>query len=147
MANETDQERADTDTGSAPDSAPRDTPRPAPYVRQRPAHRTVEPIDDIAEDDDAGSTPYTHDSSYTIRGSALSGRAYRRSRAQEQQLRRNLHYGQYLEIPKGRRDIFVSRERKTRVRTFIALVVVLLILAVAGYLVWDVLQTTWGAAS
>ena len=147
MANETDQDRATTDAGSAPDAAPAEAPRPTPYVRQRPAHRTVEPIDDIAEDDEAGSVPYTHDSGYTTRSSPLAGRAYRRSRAQEKQLRRDLHYGQYLEIPKGRRDIFVSRERTSRIRTFIALVVVLAVLAVVGYFVWNALQTTWGATS
>ena len=144
MDHDTDQERVAEDTGSAPNSAGEEASEPTPYVRQRPAHRTVEPIDDIAEDDAAGNVPITHDSSYTGRGGGLSGRGYRRSRAQEQQLRRDLHYGQYLEIPKGRRDIFVSRERRMRVRSFFALVVVLLVLAVAGYVVWTALQSTWG---
>lgn len=142
MANETDQERSATETGSVSDPTPREAP--APYVRQRPAHRTVEPIDDLAEDEEA-SAPITHDSGYTVRGSALSGRAYKRSRAQGQQLRRDLHYGQYLEIPKGRRDIFVSRERKTRRRTFVALVVVLAVLAIVGYLAWGYMQANWGS--
>ena len=144
MANETDQERATTETASAPSGA--ETPSPAPYVRQRPAHRSVEPIDDLAEDEEA-SVPVTHDSGYTVRGSALSGRAYKRSRAQGQQLRRDLHYGQYLEIPKGRRDIFVSRERKARVKTFIALVAVLALLAVVAYLAWGYMQANWGSTS
>ena len=81
-----------------------------PYVRQRPAHRSVEPIDDLAQEpDEAGYV--THDSDFTVPGGAISGRAYRRSRAEGAQLRRDLHYGQYLEIPKGRRDIIASRER------------------------------------
>ena len=142
MANETDQERAVTESPSAPESGA--APAPAPYVRQRPPHRTVEPIDDLAEDEEA-SIPVTHDSGYTVRGSALSGRAYKRSRAEGKQLRRDLHYGQYLEIPKGRRDIFVSRERKTRVKTFFALVAVLALLAAAAYFLWEYMQTNWGA--
>lgn len=142
MANETDKDRVVADAPSAP--APTETPAPAPYVRQRPAHRSVEPIDDLAEDEEA-SIPMTHDSGYTVRGSALSGRAYKRSRAEGQQLRRDLHYGQYLEIPKGRRDIFVSRERKTRVKTFIALVAVLALLAVVTYFAWGYMQTNWGS--
>ena len=125
-------------------TSPAATPGPTPSVRQRPAHRSVEPIDDLAEDDE-GSIPFTHDSDYTVGGSALSGRAYRRSRAEGQQLRRDLHYGQYLEIPKGRRDIFVSRERKTRVKTFFALVVVLALLAVVVYYLWGYMQANWGA--
>lgn len=144
MANETDKDRVIADAPSAP--APTETPAPAPYVRQRPAHRSVEPIDDLAEDEEA-SIPVTHDSGYTVRGSALSGRAYKRSRAEGQQLRRDLHYGQYLEIPKGRRDIFVSRERKTRVKTFIALVAVLALLAVVAYFAWGYMQANWGSTS
>ena len=118
--------------------------RPAPYVRQRPAHRSVEPIDDLAEE---GVEPevMTHESGYTVRGGALSGGAYRRSRAGGEQLRRDLHYGQYLEIPKGRRDIFASRERKTRIKTAVALLVLLAVLAVVVFVVWEYMQANWGA--
>ena len=120
------------------------TRRPAPYVRQRPAHRSVEPIDDLAEE---GAEPevMTHESGYTVRGGALSGGAYRRSRAGGEQLRRDLHYGQYLEIPKGRRDIFASRERKTRIKTAVALLVLLAVLAVVVFVVWEYMQANWGA--
>lgn len=142
MANETDQEHTAAETPSA--ASDEKTPSPAPYVRQRPAHRSVEPIDDLAEDEEP-SAPMTHDSGYTVRGSALSGRAYKRSRAQGQQLRRDLHYGQYLEIPKGRRDIFVSRERKTRAKTFVALMAVLALLAVVAYFAWGYMQANWGS--
>lgn len=116
----------------------------APYVRQRPAHRSVEPIDDLAHADDE-PVPVTHDSDYTVRGGALSGRAYRRSRAEGTQLRRNLHYGQYLEIPKGRRDIFASRERSARIKSAVALIVVLAVLAVVVIVVWEYMQANWGS--
>ena len=118
----------------------------APYVRQRPAHRSVEPIDDLAQEpDEAGYV--AHDSGYTMPGGALSGRAYRRSRAEGAQLRRDLHYGQYLEIPKGRRDIFASRERRTRIKTAIALFAVLAILAIVVFFVWEYMQTNWGSTA
>lgn len=143
MANESDLEGAGTENA---ESTPAPAPAPTPYVHKRPPRRSVEPIDDLAEDEEQ-SAPVTHDSGYTVRGGALSGRAYRRSRAEGQQLRRDLHYGQYLEIPKGRRDIFVSRERKTRAKSVLALVVVLAILAVAAYLLWGYMQANWGATS
>ena len=118
----------------------------APYVRQRPAHRSVEPIDDLdQEPDEAGYV--THDSDFTVPGGAISGRAYRRSRAEGAQLRRDLHYGQYLEIPKGRRDIFASRERRTRIKTAVALFVVLAVLAVVVFFVWEYMQANWGSTA
>ena len=118
----------------------------APYVRQRPAHRSVEPIDDLAQEpDEAGYV--THDSDFTVPGGAISGRAYRRSRAEGAQLRRDLHYGQYLEIPKGRRDIFASRERRTRIKTAVALFVVLAVLAVVVFFVWEYIQANWGSTA
>lgn len=116
---------------------------PAPYVRQRAQHRSVDPIDDFAAGDIA-SEATTHDSDY-VGSRGMGGRSYRRSREQGEQLRRDLHYGQYLEIPKGRRDIFVSRERKSRRRSLIACIVVLAILAVVVFFLWEFMSNTWGA--
>lgn len=126
--------------------APAATPAPqaAPYVRQRAQHRSVEPINDFAGDDVAPEA-MTHDSDY-VGSKGMGGRSYRRSRAQGEQLRRDLHYGQYLEIPKGRRDIFVSRERKSRRRSLIACIVVLVILAVVVFFLWEFMTNNWGAA-
>ena len=118
----------------------------APYVRQRPTHRSVEPIDDLASEADEPET-VAHDSGYTVPGGMLTGRAYRRSRTEGSKLRCDLHYGQYLEIPKGRRDIFATRERRTRIKTAIALVVVLAVLAVVVYFVWGYMQTNWGSTA
>ena len=133
----------ENELGREPESMPEQS---APYVRQRPAHRSVEPIDDLANEAEEPES-YAHDSDFTTRGSVLSGGAYRRSRSEGAQLRRDLHYGQYLEIPKGRRDIFASRERKTRIKSAIALIVVLAVLAVVVYFLWEYMQTNWGAAS
>ena len=118
----------------------------APYVRQRPVRRTVDPIDDL-EQDPAEPGSVTHDSDFTVRGGALSGRAYRRSRAEGAQLRRDLHYGQYLEIPRGRRDIFAARERRARIRSALALFAVLAVLAVVVFLVWGYMQANWGSTA
>lgn len=116
----------------------------SPYVRQRPVHRTVAPINDLAQEDEPS---VAHDSDFVTRGSVLSGQAYRQSRRDSQQLRRDLHYGQYLEVPKGRKDIFASRERKTRVKTAVALIAVLAVLAVVVYLLWGFMNANWGQAS
>ena len=70
-----------------------------------------------------------------------------RTRAEGAQLRRDLHYGQYLEIPKGRRDIFASRERRTRIKTAVALFVVLAVLAVVVFFVWEYMQSNWGSTA
>lgn len=119
---------------------------PVPYVRSRPTHRTQPPIDDYSSDgmDEEG---VTHDSGITTGGNVFSGRSYRKARSEMPQLRRDLHYGQYLEIPKGRRDIFASRERKSHVRSVIALVVVIVILAIVVFIVWQYMQANWGATS
>lgn len=119
---------------------------PAPYVRSRPAHRTQPPIDDYSADG-VDEEDVTHDSGITTGGNVFSGRSYRKARSEMPQLRRDLHYGQYLEIPKGRRDIFASRERKSHVRSVIALFVVIVILAVVVFVVWQYMQANWGATS
>ena len=122
-------------------------PQPAPYVRQRPAHRSVGTVSDYDDAGEAAPAQTAHDSGYTNRGSLMSGGAYRRSRSDAKKLRRDLHYGQYLEIPKGRRDIFVKHERATRIKTFLALVVVIAVLAVVVYFLWHFMQTNWGSTS
>ena len=110
-----------------------------PYVRTPKKRITADPINDYAQagvDVDA----YTHESDFTADAGRMSGKGYRRSRSEMKQLKRNLQYGQYLEIPKGRRDIFAKRERMTRFKSLLAAVVVLAILAVVAYFVVTWLQ-------
>ena len=127
---------------------PQPAPRPQRYTRTRTPHKTVAPIDDFDNQASAdGFEGFTHDSDYANRGSMLSGRSYRKSRSEMPQLRRDLHYGQYLEIPKGRRDIFASRERKMRIRSVVALIAVIAILCVIVFFVWQYMQVNWGATS
>lgn len=123
-------------------------PRPQRYTRARTPHKTVAPINDFDNQASSeGFEGFTHDSDYANRGSMLSGRSYRKSRSEMPQLRRNLHYGQYLEIPKGRRDIFASRERKMRIRSAIALIAVIVVLCVIVFFVWQYMQVNWGTTS
>ena len=133
--------------GETPAPEARETaPRPQRYTRTRTPHKTVAPIDDFDNQASAdGFEGFTHDSGYANGGSMLSGRSYRKSRSEMSQLRRDLHYGQYLEIPKGRRDIFASRERKMRIRSAVALGAVIAVLCVIVFFVWRYMQDNWGA--
>ncbi|MCH3967323.1 MAG: hypothetical protein PHR15_08075 [Atopobiaceae bacterium] len=78
-----------------------------------------------------------HDSSY-IKPSKnpLAGIGYRRSRSKMPQLQHELHYGQYLEMPKGRRSIFASQEQRRHQRGVIAGIIVVAVLAIVGFLIW-----------
>ena len=112
-------------------------PAPTPFVRQRAPRRTIEAIDDLAEDDNP--TNYTHESDIAVGGMVSDG-SYRRARAQVTQFQRNNRYGQYLEVPKGRRSIFAKQERKRRRQSAIAALVVVGLLAVVAYVVWQLMS-------
>lgn len=135
-------------TGAVPNPAPAPaaTPAPAPYVRKRPVHQSMGTIDDYANAQDEIPN-VTHDSGYTNPGTPISGRSYKRSRAQGEQLRRDLHYGQYLEIPKGRRDIFASREKTARIKTAVALLVLIVVLALIVFFLWNFMESNWGSVT
>lgn len=128
-------------------AAPQRSAQPGVYVRQRPAHRSVGTVSDFEGADDQLPANTVSDSGYTNRGPIVGGGSYRRTRAGAKKMQRNNQYGQYLEVPKGRRDIFVKRERRSNAKTAIALVLVIAVLAVVVYFVWQYMQTSWGAAS
>ncbi|MDO4797388.1 MAG: hypothetical protein Q4A01_05120 [Coriobacteriales bacterium] len=113
-----------------------DTPTRTPYVRKPRPRKTQEAINDL-EQDETYAQSFTHDSNVTVRGrNPLSGTAYSRSRGKMPQLQRDLHYGQYLEIPKGKRQIFSSRERSAAIKSraiMAAIIIVLLIVAVIAF--------------
>ena len=78
-----------------------------------------------------------HDSDFTNRGPLVGGNSYKRSRSDAEKLRRDLHYGQYLEIPSGKRTIFESQAQKKRRRSLvIAFAVIVVLLAVV--VIWNV---------
>ena len=116
-----------------PRYVPADVDGRTPYVRKPRPRKTQEAINDL-EQDDTFAQGFTHDSNVTVGSrNPLSGTVYSRSRANMTQLQRDLHYGQYLSIPKGRRQIFSSRDRSAAIRSrawTAAIVVVLLIIAV-----------------
>ncbi|MBR3226896.1 MAG: hypothetical protein IKF78_16400 [Atopobiaceae bacterium] len=108
-----------------------------PYVRKKRPRKTQEAINDL-EQDETYAQSFTHDSNVTVSGrNPLSGTVYSRSRQKMPQLQRDLHYGQYLEIPKGRRQIFSSRERSAAIKSravTAAIIVVLIIIAIVAWM-------------
>ena len=106
------------------------------YVRRRAPRRTQEAIDDLAEDDNP--VEYSHESNIAV-GGMIADRKYRRARSDISQIQKNNRYGQYLEIPKGRRSIFAKRERSRRRKSALAAIVVVGILAIVAYIVWQIM--------
>jgi hypothetical protein len=127
--------------GGDRDRSPRGNRSQRPrYVRQRTPHHNQGLVDDLANE----SIPldsYAHDSNFAVRGAnPLSGLAYHRSRSKMTRIRRSTRYGRYLEIPKGRRSIFFSRERVQRRHSLFGLLVAISLLAVAALIVWKLIQ-------
>ena len=110
-----------------------------PYVRKQKPRKTQEAINDL-EQDESFAAGYTHDSNVTVRGrNPLSGSAYSRSRTNMTKLKRDLHYGQYLSIPKGRRQIFSSRERSAAIRSRAAIAAIVIALIVIAIIAWQLI--------
>jgi hypothetical protein len=122
------------------DVPPRPTPRgrtQAPYQRPSAPRHTMPPVNDLAEDDAEAQTSYTHDSSYANTSfNPIASIDYRRTQQSLTKAKQDLKYGQYLEVPKGRRDIFTGKERSRRIRSVVSLVVVVAILGLVAYLIW-----------
>lgn len=107
-----------------------------PYVRRERPRRSAEAIDNLEEDDNYSSANYCHDSNVSVGGTGpFSGRVYSKSRANVGRMQRTSHYARYLEIPKGKRQIFASQERARQVRSRAWLVAIFAILLVALVLV------------
>lgn len=110
-----------------------------PYIRQPRPRKTQEAINDM-EQDETYSAGFAHDSNYAVGGATpLSGLGYRRSRADMGKLQRDLHYGQYLEIPKGKKQIFVSQQAQQQMRSRAITVGVIVFLVVAMAIIFGVL--------
>ena len=124
---------------TAPEEEQHSTPSHTRYVRPRTPHRTVEPVNDLEQDDALAEV--THESDFTVGTlNPLAGRGYRRSRNNMNRISRDLHYGQYLSIPKGRRAIFASREHKRKVKSIVSLVVLVVMLAIVAVIVWQLIS-------
>ena len=113
------------------------------FIRRRAPHHTQDAIDDIAQDGNSIGE-YTHDSNVSIRGNvrggAFSGMPYRRARSGIDQVKSG-KYGRYLEIPKGRRSIFVSQEQQKRRRSALSLVAIIVFLVIAFLIVWRLIAS------
>lgn len=106
------------------------------FVRQRTPHRTQEAIDDLAQDG-ASLGEYTHDSNISVRGGAFSGRSYRRARSGMGQVRgQGNRYSQYLEIPKGKRTIFVTQQRLKRRQSLMSTIGIIVLILAAVLIIW-----------
>lgn len=107
-----------------------------PYVRKQRPRKSAEAIDNLDEDDGYASANYCHDSNISVGGSApFSGRVYSKSRANIDRMQRTSQYARYLEIPKGKRQIFASQERARQVRSRAWVVAILAVLFLALVLV------------
>ena len=121
------------------DEEPQAQTHRTPYVRRPRPRKTQEAINDL-EQDESYAQSFTHDSNVTVGSrNPLSGTVYSRSRDSMPQLQRSLHYGQYLEIPKGRRQIFSSRERSAAIRSRAVTAVIVIILIVVAFIAWQLL--------
>jgi len=124
-------------SGATPSSTPTITGT-STYQRPPRVHVTQGAIDDLAVDE--VQSDYVHESSYVTGSKALGDRAYRRSSKDIQAMQKGSPYGQYLSVPKGRKQIFASQERKRRIKSVLALILVLAVLAAAVYFIWQVMQ-------
>lgn len=132
-------QRAAAQAAPAPTHCQPASPRGA-YVREPVPHHTQAAINRMDEDDFESSIDYSHESGYTTRrGSAFSGGGYRRSRADEQRFKKDLKYGQYLEVPKGRRDLFASQQQQ-RARTAAIVAVLVAAVLIVALILWLVLR-------
>jgi hypothetical protein len=109
---------------------------PAAFVRQPRPHVTQAPIDNLAEDEEESSIDYGHESGYTSRShNPFEGSGYRRSRRDAKTFTKDLKYGSYLEVPKGKRDLFTSSRQQKR-NAMISRVATVCVVVVLVALIW-----------
>lgn len=105
------------------------------YTRPRAPHKTQPAINDDAADGTYSPEGYAHDSNIAIGGGVLSGgHSYRRARKSRSSIQQG-RYGQYLEVPKGRRSIFASRDRMRRRRSLFSIIAVILVFVVIAIVI------------
>ena len=105
------------------------------YTRPRAPHKTQPAINDDAADGTYSPEGYAHDSNIAIGGGVLSGgHSYRRARKSRSSMQQG-RYGQYLEVPKGRRSIFASRDRMRRRRSLFSIIAVIPVFVVIAIVI------------
>ena len=117
-----------------------------PYVRQHRHHKTVEPISDFTMPGEKLEIPENQAAGFESSKGAYAKKGWRKPKNEIAHLRKDVHYGQYLQVPKGQRDIFVRKERRSNAGSLIAAIIVLAIIAAVFYFLWTWMSTNWGVA-
>lgn len=109
--------------------------RPA-YERAQPRHVSQPPVNDMEADETLESS-YGYETGYTIQKRGLGGKgAYRHAQSQQNKIRQELKYGQYLSVPKGNREIFGSRENERKKKLAVAAVIIVALIVIAFIVFW-----------
>lgn len=117
-----------------------------PYVRHHRPHKTVEPISDFTLPGEKLEIPENQAAGFESSKGAYAKKGWRKPKNEIAHLRKDVHYGQYLQVPKGQRDIFVRKERRSNAGSLIAAIIVLAIIAAVVYFLWTWMSANWGVA-
>lgn len=103
-------------------------------------YRHVGLIDDLAPEDPAGTTGFL--STLELQRTGMFSKSSKRTA-----LKRDIAYGQYLQVPGRRSNIFISKERRMNAKTILALLILLCVLAGVVWFVWSYMQREWGTTN
>ena len=117
-----------------------------PYVRQHRHHKTVEPISDFTMPGEKLELPENQAAGFESSKGSYAKKGWRKPKNEIAHLRKDVHYGQFLQVPKGQRDIFVRKERRSNAGSLIAAIIVLAIIAAVFYFLWTWMSANWGVA-
>ena len=117
-----------------------------PYVRQHRHHKTVEPISDFTMPGEKLELPENQAAGFESSKGSYAKKGWRKPKNEIAHLRKDVHYGQFLQVPKGQRDIFVRKERRSNAGSLIAAIIVLAIIAAVVYFLWTWMSANWGVA-
>lgn len=117
-----------------------------PYVRHHRPHKTVEPISDFTLPGEKLEIPENQAAGFESSKGAYAKKGWRKPKNEIAHLRKDVHYGQYLQVPKGQRDIFVRKERRSNAGSLIAAIIVLAIIAAVVYFLWTWMSANWSVA-
>ena len=113
-----------------------DTSPNRPYVHPKRSRISQEPVNRMAEDEAEASGTYVHDTSFTTKvPSRLTPSSYRKSRVAQDRLKKELHYGQYLSVPKGNRDLFSKSPKTSNLRAAVLVAIIAVVLLIILILV------------
>ena len=106
----------------------------------------MEPISDFTRPGEKLELPENQAAGFESSKGSYAKKGWRKPKNEIAHLRKDVHYGQYLQVPKGQRDIFVRKERRSNAGSLIAAIIVLAIIAAVFYFLWTWMSTNWGVA-